>query len=271
MKYHDEERCFCHLGRDIHFKEEGFFDRQYQDLNPINFGYQRCDGGHTGRGMRNYYMIHYVENGTGILKVRGKTYTPTKGQIFIVLKGEDAVYVADDENPWSYVWIGFSGNFAKRLETLEEPVMNADSTPFGLIKSLHLRTDTREEMGAAALHLIFADIFAGKSSHPHYVKRTASTIESLYMHNISVTEIADSLGLDRRYLSRIFHKSMGMSIQEYIIKVRMDAAKKLLSEGRSVSLTAELVGYNDVFNFSKMFKKHCGMSPKNYSVKNTDL
>jgi AraC-like DNA-binding protein len=257
------------LGRDIYFKQEAFFDRRYQDLNPINFGYQRCDGGHTGRGMRNYYMIHYVENGTGTLTVRGKTYTVTKGELFVVLKGEDAVYVADSENPWSYVWIGFSGKFAKRLEKLEEPVMAADSTPFGMIKSLHLRADTREEVGASALHLIFADIFAGKSSHPHYVKRTANTIESLYMHNISVSEIADSLGLDRRYLSRIFHKSMGMSIQEYIIKVRMDAAKKLLSDGRSVSLTAELVGYNDVFNFSKMFKKHCGVSPKNYAVSAT--
>lgn len=259
------------MGRDIYFKQEGFFDRQYEDLKPINFGYQCCSSGHTGRGLRNYYMIHYVENGTGTLRIRGQVYTPTKGQIFIVPQGEDAVYVADEENPWSYVWIGFSGKFAKKLDKLEELVMDADSTPFGMIKSLRLRTDTREEVGAAALHLIFADIFAGKSTHPHYVKRTVSTIESLYMHNISVSEIADSLGLDRRYLSRIFHKAIGMSIQEYIIKVRMDAAKKLLRDGRSVSLTAELVGYNDVFNFSKMFKKHCGMSPKSYALSDADL
>ena len=257
------------MEQDIYFKQEDFLNAQYQDLNPISFGYQHCEKGHVGRGMRDYYMIHYVENGSGTLTVRGKTYTVTKGKMFIIPKGEDAVYVADGEKPWSYVWICFSGNLANRLDDIEFSVMPAASTPFTMIKSLHSRLDTREEVAASALHLIFAGIFEGKSYLPHYVKKTADMIDSLYMHNISVSKIAESLGLNRIYLSRIFHIAMGMSIKEYITKVRMEAAKKLLGEGKNVSVTAELVGYCDTFNFSKMFKKYCGISPKQYAIRAT--
>ena len=66
--------------------------------------------------------------------------------------------------------------------------------------------------------------------------------------------ITESLGLDRRYLSRIFKESMGISVQDYLIRVRLEQAQKLLAEGTSVKMTSQLVGYTDCFNFSKMFK-----------------
>jgi len=133
-----------------------------------------------------------------------------------------------------------------------------------MIRDLQKRQDTREEVGAAALFLIFAEIFSGRSRHPHYVRRTVDTINSLYMRPITVEAIASDLRLDRRYLARIFKASMGMSVQEYLIKVRMEQAEKLLRDGVSVSMTAELVGYNDPFNFSKMFKKYYGVSPSKF-------
>ena len=44
----------------------GFLDRKYEELNPLNFGYHECPGGHTGYGMRKYYLIHYVISGCGV-------------------------------------------------------------------------------------------------------------------------------------------------------------------------------------------------------------
>ena len=84
------------------------------------------------------------------------------------------------------------------------------------------------------------------------------------MNEIRVEQIAENLNLDRRYLSRLFKQKMGQTIQEYLIIVRMDEAKRYLAEGRSVSETATLCGYTDTCNFSKMFKRVCGISPANW-------
>jgi AraC family transcriptional regulator of arabinose operon len=131
-----------------------------------------------------------------------------------------------------------------------------------MLHSLRSRPDTREEIAAAALYMIFAELFTGSQSRPHYVQRTVETIDSLYMTPIRIETIAATLGIDRRYLARIFKSSMGLSVQDYLIRVRMEQAKKLLTEGLPVNLVAEMVGYSDPFNFSKMFKKYWGTSPK---------
>ena len=247
------------------FIGKSFLDRGYTELNPLNYGYHECPPSHVGYGMRNYYMIHYVISGHGSIKKDNKTYTAKAGQMFIICPHENAAYTADENDPWTYRWIGFSGKLAEKLRMLDSPIADGGHAGFSLLTSLESRADTEEEIGAAVLYLIFADIFSGRSTRPHYVRRTVDAINSLYMSNITVERLADEVGLDRRYLSRIFKKAMGVSIQEYIIDVRMREARRLLSEGKNVSITAELVGYSDVFNFSKMFKKRFGISPKSFS------
>ena len=84
----------------------------------------------------------------------------------------------------------------------------------------------------------------------------------MYMTDISVADIAARLGLDRRYLSRIFRQRMGMTVMDYIIKTRLNSAYRLLSDGLSVTRVSELVGYSDPFYFSKMFKRFYGIPPR---------
>ncbi len=69
---------------------------------------------------------------------------------------------------------------------------------------------------------------------------------------------------DRSYLSRLFKKRYGVSVQDFLVDVRLSKAAEFLRKGNNVSISAKLVGYEDVFNFSKMFKKKYGMSPKEY-------
>lgn len=252
------------MGENKRFWSIGFLDRGYRELSPINCGYENCMPGHTGYGRRAYYMIHYVIKGSGTLYSEKGEYKINHGQTFIILPYENAYYTADANDPWEYVWIAFSGTLAKKLDSLNERVVNIPYDAFNMIKNLEKRQDTREEVGASALFLIFSEIFSGRSSHPHYVRRTVDTIKSLYMTPITVESIANDLRLDRRYLARIFKANMGISVQEYLIKVRMEQAERLLRDGLSVNMTAELVGYNDPFNFSKMFKKYYGVSPSKF-------
>ena len=81
------------------------------------------------------------------------------------------------------------------------------------------------------------------------------------MNDISVEALAQSLGVNRIYLTRIFKEDYGVSIKKYLISVRMNYAKRFLEDGHSVAAVAEMVGYSDAFGFSRMFKSYFGISP----------
>ncbi|MDO4295378.1 MAG: helix-turn-helix domain-containing protein [bacterium] len=63
------------------------------------------------------------------------------------------------------------------------------------------------------------------------------------------------------YLSMLFKKQTGDSLLKFITQVRVDAARKLLEEGKNVSEVAEMVGFRDVSTFIRVFKKATGVTP----------
>ena len=98
-----------------------------------------------------------------------------------------------------------------------------------------------------------------------YVQRAKAYITAAYTSDITVEKIAAALSLDRRYLWRIFKEETGIGIKEYITRVRLECAARLLEGGRSVLEAAALCGYGDVSNFSRAFKRRYGSWPGEYS------
>ena len=95
-----------------------------------------------------------------------------------------------------------------------------------------------------------------------YVTRTSDYIRANYALPVSIESIASMLGIDRRYLSRIFLRETGMTPKEYLVRIRLNRAADLLENSAcTVTETAHSVGYDDVYNFSKIFKKKYGISP----------
>ncbi len=102
-----------------------------------------------------------------------------------------------------------------------------------------------------------------------YVKKAARFIERNYNFDINVDEVAKYVGLNRSYLYELFNQSLGMSVQEFIIKTRMKMACSLLRDpDLSIKSIAMAVRY-DPISFSRVFKKHFGISPTEYREKNT--
>lgn len=83
--------------------------------------------------------------------------------------------------------------------------------------------------------------------------------------DLSLQEIAGVIHLSPTYLSSIFKKEQGINFSDFVLDLRMDKAKELLSSGvLRVYEVAELVGYNNVHYFSACFKKYTGISPTDY-------
>ena len=72
--------------------------------------------------------------------------------------------------------------------------------------------------------------------------------------------------MNASYLSRIFKESIGINFKEYLIEYKLTIAKKLLEEGINVTKVAEKVGYQDVRQFTRIFKKYMGVAPNVYQT-----
>ncbi|WP_326512748.1 AraC family transcriptional regulator [Clostridium intestinale] len=93
-------------------------------------------------------------------------------------------------------------------------------------------------------------------------------IDGHYSEAISIQNIAYMLGVSDSNLRRNFKKRYGKSPQEYLIKSRLEQAKKMLNTRKiSVKSVAVSCGFQDEFNFSKLFLKNVGMSPTEYRAK----
>ena len=235
-------------------------NRHFTDLNPILFGHHHCPAGHTyGPAVRKYVLIHHVIKGKGIVIKEKQTYRVGAGEAFLILPGEVVTYSADLNDPWYYEWVGFDGALSAKFAELPTVI------PFssGVIQEMISLADIpmREYRVAGLLFRLYAELFETKSTRHHYVRRVQDHIHALYMQPLRVEEIAEKMNLDRRYLSRLFKQKTGQTIQDYIVSVRMEEAKSKLLQGFSVEEAAQLCGYEDASNFSKMFKRRFGVSP----------
>ena len=90
-------------------------------------------------------------------------------------------------------------------------------------------------------------------------------IDHNYASDIKVEEIAEKFDIDRKYLRNLFFRYLGVSTKDYLMNIRIEKAKELLTSGElSVGEVALAVGYSDALGFSKIFKKHVGVSPSEF-------
>jgi len=96
------------------------------------------------------------------------------------------------------------------------------------------------------------------------VRKGMAYIHQHYAEPFSRQTMARQLGLSERYLTRCFHKEMGITPVEYLDRYRMKQAKKMLESGESVTETALNIGFSSVSYFSRLFEKEVGKSPSAY-------
>ena len=243
-------------------------NEEYYGLNPTLFGYENCEKCHSyGPAMRTYWLVHYVVSGTGIFRIDSKEYSVHPGELFIAPPYTEMYYEADKKNPWSYIWIGFDATHglpAPLPYILKLPEAN---NVFNAMKNCADFSEGRSAFLCSKLWELFA-LILGKEKHPQndYVKIALDCIHAEYATGITVNEIASRLNIDRTYLHHLFKEKVGISPKQYLLNHRMNIAASLLKNNNaSVAIASYSVGYTDSFVFSKMFKKHFGVSPSQYA------
>ena len=244
-------------------------------------GLSRTEPMHSfGPALKPHYLIHYILSGKGKFSIGGEEYPLEAGCGFLITPDELAFYQADEEEPWTYVWVGFSGTLAAEYVnniglSVRQPVFRSEASEelYRIVKDMmdHNTYDLSHDLRRNGQLGVFLSVIAegsrveksgGDDRANIYVRKAVSFIESNYCNPIKVTDVADYVCINRSYLYTLFQQSMGMSPQRFLTTFRITKAAELL---QLTSLPIESIalscGYQDPLVFTKAFRQMKQMSP----------
>ena len=252
-------------------RENLVINRGFRDINPLLCGRQHCSAGHSnGPALRGHYLLHYVISGKGIFSSGGKDHEVSAGQIFVIKPLESAFYRADDNTPWDYCWIAFESalelDYILRQPIIDLPQAGRIFAAMHECEGLHISKELAITAKLFELLAMLAEQqITPAEAMPPYILKAINYIENNYVEGISVTHLAASLNLDRSYFSAAFKRATNKSPQEYAVDYRLEkAAELMITHGYRPGEAGQSVGYRDIFNFSRMFKRRYGVSPTEY-------
>jgi transcriptional regulator GlxA family with amidase domain len=135
--------------------------------------------------------------------------------------------------------------------------------PTAILASKYFAIDIDRESQAAF------SMFRGQKNHgDELIKKAQEYIERQVQEKQTVDELATKFAVGRRSFERRFKQATGNSIQEYIHRIKMEAAKRSFENSRKqINEVMYDVGYTDTKAFRSMFKKTTGLTPAEYRNK----
>lgn len=255
-----------------------------QNLNYIKI--YSCDieqvekGRVYGPTIRNHHLIHYVISGKGRVNVYGNLCECSSGTLIWIPPYTPFTYIADENEPWYYAWIGIAGGECNLLHKELDFIITNPTKQFapGLLDSYfkdmakHFVLDDATSR-VKTLSTFYKMLSAlPRENIKEYSREHARDIEVLmdalaiigndYWTTLGVDSIAYRLGVSRSYLYKIFKRNLNVSPKEYLMSYRLSVGFGLLRPGKvSVKQVADAVGFSSAEAFSKSFKKKYGIPP----------
>jgi AraC-like DNA-binding protein len=228
----------------------------------------------------NRLVIHFCTKGKGYYN--GQPIG--KGSCFIIWPYLAATLQSDPDDPMEFYWIILRGeqleDFAKNHGlSPSKLVFNTDSVD-SMVSVLNIAIDMdyskvniyEYTMGLLNMILSYHKPAASEDDEPYgiekyshnYVK-TAKNIMDRRDYSISISELANMLGLTPKHFGRVFRRSTGKTPKQYMIDKRMKIAADLLEKGVPPNEAAIILKYSDYASFYRAFVQKYGVSPKCYS------
>lgn len=273
------------------------FDLTYNDFNPtIFFASKQRMTKESAYHDHDFTEFTYILSGKGKYLVEGTVYDVEAGDIIMCNPGvKHQNILVNPKEPTVEFFAGFTNFHFKNMppnsiilkdggyimhttaETKQEISkhcyeMIAENEASKVGKYFMLKTHLMQIM-----LLIMRDITEVKENNQkgcnfesynksYAVKKIINYLNENYENKISLDQIAHNMYLSPVYISKIFKEETGESPINYLIKIRLEKARDILmtSDSGSIKNIANSVGYDDVYHFSKLFKKYYGISPLYY-------
>jgi AraC-like DNA-binding protein len=205
-------------------------------------------------------------------------YTKSKGNLkikYIVIQFPGDFLKDEIENYPEYLLIGellerasqgvrFSPDFTKKIskKLIKLSKINGFERILALQEMLQILAKTKDyKLLAGELYNVENNTFTN-----FRLTKIIHFLNTNYQHKIELNKVADIANLHPSAFCRFFKEKTGKSLSEYVNDMRISYACRLIIEGKlSVSQISFESGFNNLSNFNRIFKKHTGFTPTNYS------
>lgn len=273
------------------------YDITYSDLNPtLLFAGKNYAHETKPPHCHDHTEIICVLSGKEQYYINGEIFNVSTGDIIIINPGVmHSSIVPDEEDPALLFFTGFTNFHFRDMEP--NRIYQQDGSVI-----LHTGSQVRQDIIGLCLRMVAerysdqvgqyfmqktyliqlllliirqivsqpehpAETCRFESYHKTYVvNEIRNYLNAHYTEKISLDLIAKNMYLSSAYISKIFKEETGEPPINYLIKLRLEKAREQLESPQddSVKTISNSVGYDDVYYFSKLFKKYYGMSPLNY-------
>lgn len=242
----------------------------------------------VGPKVVDYYLLHHVISGHGVFETEGRVHTLGPGHTFLIRPKRLFSYESDAIDPWRYRWVAFAGDRASSL--LAEAGLGADRhivytgedrSPDERCREIYeafrARRPSASLEAAGLLHLLLASLMStgaeraeqppiGDTHGEELVRQVIGYLSTQYAEPVSIEAMAETLGYNRAYLSRLFKRHAGVTPIAFLTRIRIDRGKRLLRERPELTVeqVASSVGFQDALYFSKQFRRAFGTTPTGY-------
>lgn len=230
-----------------------------------------------------HYVIGIVEKGERILSCMDREYTIEEGSIVLFNPGESHACVQSDEETFDYRGFNISKevmlNLAQEITGKREFPGFSENVIYDEEITCHLRPlhemvmkGTGEFKKEELLLFLFSYLMQnyGKSAHccipgcRREIERACEYMTAHFTEHIYLDQICRYVGLSKSALLRAFTKEKGVTPYRYLETVRINEAKKLLSEGVQPVEAAIRTGFSDQSHFTNYFNQFIGLAPGTY-------
>ncbi|MFG6378668.1 MAG: AraC family transcriptional regulator [Lachnospiraceae bacterium] len=230
-----------------------------------------------------HYVIGFVENGERCLSCRNKNYTIRQGSVVLFNPGDNHSCVQTDNGMLDYR--GFNISRKIMLDLAEEITGKQELPGFSknviydnevicYLRPLHeMVMNGNSEFGREENLLFLLSSLIQNYSQPfescipecrQEIEKACKFMEQHFTEHIYLDQICRHAGLSRSTLLRAFTKSKGITPYRYLETIRINEAKKLLSNGVSPLDTAIRTGFSDQSHFTNYFTSFIGLAPGVY-------
>jgi AraC-like DNA-binding protein len=231
------------------------------------------------------YQLIYIASGKGYFYFRNAT-RPTileAGNAVLYHPNEFQKYEYSGKDQTHIYWIHFTGNEIEDL-FYQYGLNTAENVFFSGITSFYaqsfdqiiLELQMQKSFYAESAALLFSHIIMMMGRYNHDISNhtliPSNDIEDIttyfhehYSENINVENFILSRGYSTSAFFRKFKLYTGMTPLQYLLRIRLSNAMKLLeTTSLQINEIAALIGYDNPLYFSRLFHKHFGISPKDY-------
>lgn len=229
----------------------------------------------------HYYHLVYIISGRCDFTINGKGYALSDNMLTIARPGEVCGWCNNGEAPVNTYEVKFSVMEEDLREALEQlpPVIYSSLFTKTLIERISQERDNRylnfAEYISIYLNVLLYDLVRDtrryspstrENSHSESPSQIAARyIEDHYSEDLSLNSLAEVLGFNKSYLATTFKNSAGITVNEYIYKVRVYKACELIAySDLPLAEVSNATGFKNVQHFTRVFKKHIGIPPGEY-------